>query len=455
MTQRTVPATNTVAPAPGRLPLVGHAFGLRKGLLGYLKSLPSDTDMVRLQIGPWLQPILVCNPDLIHHIHVNSQTFDRGGPLIDKFVDVVGNGLGTCPWAEHRRQRRILQPLFRNDHLAAYAPTMSQQAGALMDRWHDGQVIDVPAHANDYTSRLLAKTLFTADLATPAVDAMVESASLIRRGIYTRAFIPARVMGIVHKLPIAAGRDLDQAHHRIRAVIGRTIQEYRRSNTDHGDLLSMLLAARDEDGTPLDDQEIHYQVISFMIAGFDTTAAALSWALDLLARHPDIRDRLHSEVDTVLAGGLAGWDNLPELDLTRRIVTETLRVCPPAWLLDRHVIRDTELGGHLLPAGTPVLYSPYFVHHSHAYFPDPERFDPDRWLPERKHETPRNAFIPFGAGPRKCIADTFATTAVTIALASIAARWRVDTTTADPPQAAASLVYSPRTLHMRLHHRTP
>src|SRR5262249_32881785 len=161
--------------------------------------------------------------------------------------------------------------------------------------------------------------------------------------------------------------------------------------------------------------------------------------LDLLARHPGIRERLHMEVDTVLAGRVAVWEDLPKLNLTRRIVDETLRLRPPAWILDRHVTRNTELGGHFFPAGTSVLYSPYFVPHSNAYLPDPEPFDPDRWLPERKQESPRTAFIPFGAGPRKCIGATFAATGVTIALASIAAQWRVETTTEDPPRPAASL----------------
>jgi pentalenene oxygenase len=189
----------------------------------------------------------------------------------------------------------------------------------------------------------------------------------------------------------------------------------RQDGTDHGDLLSTLLQP-DQVGHRLSDTEVTDQLVTFLMAGVETTAQAVAWAWYEISRHPRIEVQLHAEADTVLAGRPVRYADLTQLELTRRIVTETLRLHSPAWLLTRHTTEDTDLGGHRIPAGTDVLCSPYLSAHQPQTFADPEHFDPGRWEPARAAVIARNAFIPFGSGPRKCIGDTLATMEVTLNL---------------------------------------
>jgi len=190
------------------------------------------------------------------------------------------------------------------------------------------------------------------------------------------------------------------------------------------------------------------------VAGTYTTAATLAWALDLLARHPQAEQQLHSEVDSVLRVAPATYTDLPRLQVTERIVTETIRLRTPAWFLTRTVMADTRLGGHLLPAGTSVVYSPYLLHHQPDFYDDPETFDPDRWSPQRP-QPPRHAFIPFASGARKCIGDTFGMTEATLALATITARWRLEHTHGQrQSRPALGLSLRPRELPMQVKPRT-
>ncbi|MFD7491118.1 cytochrome P450 [Streptomyces sp. NPDC059832] len=244
------------------------------------------------------------------------------------------------------------------------------------------------------------------------------------------------------------------AHTRLRHTCDLLIAERRADGTDHGDLLSALVAARDleDGGRGMTDAEISDTILTVFLAGTETTASTLAWALDLLARHPEIEQRLHTEVDTVLRGNPASHADLPRLELTERIITETLRLYPSAWFLTRTVTHDTHLGGHPLPAGTSVAYSPYLIHHRPDLHTDPETFDPDRWDPQRP-QAPRNAFIPFATGARKCIGNTFAMTEATLALATITARWSLKHLPGQPPvRPVLGASFGPGRLRM---HATP
>jgi pentalenene oxygenase len=234
------------------------------------------------------------------------------------------------------------------------------------------------------------------------------------------------------------------------------ISTYRASGIDHGDVLSMLLTAADSDGSGgLSDEEIHDQVITLFLAGTETTAATLAWSLYLLGEHPPVAERVRAEVDATLSGRAAGWDDIPKLHLTQRVIIEALRLYPPVWIFTRVATRDTRLGAYSVRRGMTIAYSPYLLHRSPGVYDDPDSFDPDRWLPERSTADSRDAFVPFGAGARKCIGDVFGITEAVLALAAVAGQWTVDPVLDHPVQPAPRRpTLSPGRLPMWVRRRT-
>jgi cytochrome P450 len=441
--------TLTVGSAPGALPLLGHALVLGRKPLDFLASLPAHGDLVRIKLGPW-SAYVVCHPDLVHQILVNDRTFDKGGPTFDKARKVAGNGVGSCGHRDHRRQRRLVQPAFHRDRIPGYARVMTEQIAAVTQPWHDGQVLDVLAVMNALTMAVATRTLFTTQIDESTLIEIQQCATDFSTGIARQMVMPSELL---NKIPTPGNRRFDRAQNRLRHHTGQLITNHRRAGIDHGDLLSMLLAARDDDGQGLADSEIHDQVLTFLLGGSETTSTALSWVWYLLGCHPDIQARLHTEVDTVLNGRIAEYHDIPKLELTGRIITETLRLYPPAWMVTRLTTTDTELAGQHLPAGTIVVFSPYVVHHRADLYPDPDRFDPDRWRNGNTHLLPRGAFTPFAGGARKCIADVFAMAETTLALASIATRWQLDPLPRARVRPAPRFVLAPRSFRMRLRQR--
>ncbi|MGB8961025.1 MAG: cytochrome P450 [Pseudonocardiaceae bacterium] len=415
---RTVSA---VATAPGALPLLGHTLSLLRSPLRFVTSLPAHGDLVRIRIGP-IAAIVVCTPELVRQILLNDRTFDKDGPFFDRSREAFGDGLATCPHYSHRRQRRLAQPAFHPARLPGYAQVMTKHITEVTASWQDGQVIDVLPEMMTLTARTAVETMFSDALPGATLGAVLNDFTTILASIYTRVLIPPPL----DKLLVVTNRRYDHARVHLRRTIGRIITDRRASGADRGDLLSTLLAARDPvDRQGLSDTEIVDQVITFFLAGSETTATALAWAVHLLARHPEVEHRLHAEVDAVLTGAVARFEDLPKLELTSGVVTETLRMYPPAWMLARTTTTDTHLGGHPLPAGSLLFYSPYLLHHRPDLYPNPDNFDPDRWTDGQRARPAREAFIPFASGARKCIGDTFAITEATLALATLAARWRL------------------------------
>jgi cytochrome P450 len=441
--------------APGELPLLGHAVALLRDPLAFLNSLPGKGDLVRIRVGP-LTVVMVCDPGLTRQVLLDDRTYDKGGPLFETARELLGDGLSTCPHSRHRRQRRLTQPAFRPARFPAYLQCMAAQIDAVTGGWHDGQVLDIPAEMMTLTSRATVEMMFASALAAPAVQRAAEDLSTIVGGVYRRAVLPP----VLNRLPTPGNRHYQHAHARLRRSIEAIIAECRTSDTDHGDLLSALLHPHGSTGPalerPLTDTELYDQVVTFFAGGTETTAATLAWALHLLGQHPDIRQRLHDEVDTVLGGKPAHFEDLPALDLTGRVITETLRLYPPVWMLTRTVTQDTLLGTHHLTAGTTVAYSSYLIHHRTDLYDDPERFDPDRWGHGAGHRTlpPSSTFIPFAAGARKCIGDQLALAEAALALATITSRWQLDPLPRNRTRPAPGLSLPPRHLRMRLTFRS-
>jgi len=429
--------------------VLGHALPLGRRPLEFLASLPAHGDLVKIKLGPVPFHVL-CDPDLVHQVLLDDRTYDKGGAIFDLVRTVAGNGLATCPHKDHRRQRRLLQPAFHRDRLPAYAKVMSSEITAMLQGWTEGRELDVLTTMNELTASLATRTLFAAELDDATFGELRLCMHNVMTGMMRRMILP---WSVLNRLPTPGNRRFHQARKRLREYVAQLTTDYRRAGVDHGDLLSILLAVRDDNGQGLTEAEIHDQVFTFYLGGSETTAPLLSWSLYLLGRNPEIREQLHHEVDAVLAGRIAEFDDIPSLEVTRRVIMETLRLYPPGWLFTRITTKGSELAGHYLPAGSIVVYSPHIVHHRADLFPEPERFEPDRWR-NSGTRLPNGVFTPFGSGARKCIGEVFALTEATLALASIVARWQLDPLPGAQARLTPRLSSTPRSLPMSLRRRT-
>ncbi|OHV27679.1 cytochrome P450 [Parafrankia soli] len=437
--------------APGARPVLGHLITVACDPLAFLSSLHEHGDVLRVRLGP-VTAAVVCDPELTRTVLIDDRTFDKGGPLFDRAREVAGNGLVTCLHHEHRRQRRLAQPAFHRSRLPGYADVMTAQIIEATDRWRDGQIVDVPAAMMDITATVTMSTLFSSTLSAQVHGEMLDDIRTIIDKILWRMIMPPPL----DRLPTSGNISFWRARTRLRRTIDTLIAERRADGTDHGDLLSALLAARDlEDGSRgLTDAEVTNMLVTISIGGIETTATTLSWALHLVAQHPQTEERLHDEVDTILSGRPACYPDVPKLEYTQQIITETLRLFSPIQMITRRVTTDTRLGGHVLPAGTPVVYSPHVIHHRADLYPDPETFDPDRWSPLAPTPPP-HSYLPFGGGARKCIGDTFGITEATLALATIATRWRLRSEPGRAVRPARAVAPRPHRLRMRVTSRVP
>lgn len=448
------PNAHPIVSAPGALPLLGHTTSLLRDPLAFLSSL-SDLghDLVRIRLGP-LTAVVVCDPELTHRVLRDDRTFDKGGPLFDVARRVVGNNAITCPHDLHRRQRRLIQPTFHHRRITTYAAAMSNEIDDVTSGWRDGQVLDVRAEMLQITTRTFMATMFSGSLTPEVLTKALSDVTTIVNGIYHRMVTPP----LLGRLPTIDNLRYLRAGAGLRAAIDAIVVDRRKNGDDYGDLLSALLMARDtgDDGVAvgLTDTEIRDQLTAFFIAGAETTASALAWALDLLTRHPDVQERLHTETVAVLGASTARFEHLPELTLADHVVSETLRLYPPGWLFTRTVRSETVLGEHVLPAGTTVIYSPYLIQHRGDLYERPEQFEPSRWDIAR---TPadRKAFIAFGAGPRRCVGDTFAHTEAVLAVATVAARWQLHARPGGQTRPAIAMALHPRDLRIMVKSRHP
>ncbi|WP_067828484.1 cytochrome P450 [Nocardia inohanensis] len=431
-----------IATVPKRLPVVGHMVSLLRDPLRFLGSLPEHGDLVRVGLGP-VTAVAVCDPELTLELLRRDRIFDKGGPLLDRVREMLGDGLVTCPYSVHRRHRRLLQPAFHPARNGEYAAVMSRRIDEFTGAWRDGEVIDVKAGMHALTSGVTAAALFSHTVPQDVSQRMLLDVDRVVRAMMMRTVLPSALL----RAPTPGNRAYRRAITNLRAALAEIIAARRAAGVDHGDLLSALIAAH-EGGAGFSDLEISDQVITFFVAGTETTGTALTWALELLDRNPAVAERLYDEVE-ILGGRAARYEDLPRLSLTSRIITETLRLRPPVWFVTRTVGEDTELGGHALAAGTTVLYSAFTIHHRADLYPEPERFDPDRWQPGAKPSA-RGSFLAFADGARKCIGENFAMTEMTLALATIVARWQLHPLSGNDTRPARSATLQPRRLRMRV-----
>ncbi|MQT02142.1 cytochrome P450 [Streptomyces jumonjinensis] len=419
--------------------------------LEFLSSLPAYGDLVGIRLGR-RRAYVLCHPHLVQQVLLDGRSFDKGGPFYEKLRPLGGDGLGTSPRDEHREQRRLMQRAFQRHRMAEYATVMGDVVEEQMDRWHDGQEVDLHDDLHQITVQVVARSLFSQGIPPAVITEMRASLAVFVRGFYRNMIAP---FGIRERLPFPATRRYRRALRHLHSIAEDLIAERLRDEAAHDDLLSTLLAARDGDGA-VTPRLIHDQVVTLLTAGGESNAAVLSWAFHLLSAHPEAERRVHAEVDSVLGGRLARWEDLPRLEHTARVVTETLRIYPPGWLLTRTAVRRAEIAGTVVEPGTAILFSPYIIHHRPDLFAEPERFLPDRWAAGGSTAgLPPGACVPFGVGARKCIGDDFATTEAVLALASIAGRWRLRSVPGVPVRPAAEQILHPERMPMRLHRRSP
>lgn len=410
-------------------------------------------DIVLFRLGRQRMALLN-HPDHVEDVLVTRARLFRKGRALERAKRLLGNGLLTAEGEAHLRQRRLVQPSFHKHRIDGYARAMVAHAARTAARWRDGDEIDVAAEMTQLTLTIVGDTLFGADVESDARSVRQALTDVFE--VFPLTMSP--LAPLLERLPLPAVRRYERAQATLDRLIYRFIHDRRQQPADRGDLLSMLLLARDDEhhGAPLTDTQVRDEALTLCLAGHETTANALTWSWYLLAQHPDVERRLHQEIDTVLGDREAVAADAAHLPYTRRVVAEVMRCYPPAWGIGRRAVDDVEIGGYTIPRGTVVLLSPYLLHHDARFFPEPERFDPDRWLPDQQRSRPRFAYFPFGGGNRVCIGESFAWMEGMLVLATLAQRWRLARVDTKPVPVKALLTLRPaRPIRMRATRRVP
>jgi cytochrome P450 len=351
--------------------------------------------------------------------HNQNFTKSRG---LERTKRLLGQGLLTSEGAVHLRQRRLMQPAFHRERVAKYAATMVDYADRTRQRWADGAALDMSQEMNRLTLSVVGKTLFDTDVESQARD-VGEALTGVMESFWTM-MLP--FSNVIERLPLPHLRRSRQARARLDAIVYGLIRARRATGEDRGDLLSMLLLAQDEEdtGRGMTDVQVRDEAMTIFLAGHETTANALMWTWYLLSQSPDVERALHAEIDRVLGRRLPTVADIASLPYVERVVTESMRLYPPAWIIGRRAIQPYAIGGYTLPARSILIMSPWIVHRDARYYADPARFDPDRWMPEFKASIPQFAYFPFGGGPRRCIGESFAWMELVLIVATVAQQWR-------------------------------
>lgn len=384
---------------------------------------------------------LMNEPEAVHELMAASHRDVRKDTGHQLFLrPILGNGLLLAEGETHLKQRRMMQPAFHSGRIAAYAETMVAFAGRTADTWREGQSIDAMREMMELALDIVGKTLFNSEIAEDKHGIASAIEDILRADAILLAPLGHQIM----RLPIPRARRFWKALAALDKIVYRIIRDHRAAGGE-GDLLDMLLAARDEDdGSAMSDGELRDEVLTLFLAGHETTATTMTWAWRLLAEHPAVEARFHAEIDEVLAGRIPTMEDAERLPWTRQIVEETLRLYPPAYFFGRETLREIEILGYRIPPGSQVLLSPFVTHRDPRFFPDPERFDPERFSPGQRDTRPRNAYFPFGAGPRKCIGERFAMMEAMLVLATIGQRWRLCAENAPRPAIDPRITLRPK-----------
>ena len=439
---------------PGPRPKIplGHLFSFRKDSIGFLRKIANEYgDIVHFKIGP-IRIVLLNHPDLIKEVlSTQHRNFVKGRPL-EMAKELLGEGLLTSEGEFHKRQSRLIQPAFHRNMIESYATSMTKCAVRLMDDWEEGLKVDIKEEMTKMSMAIAGKTMFNTDVEKEATEinkALDTATSLFGR-------IPLPFAEWLLKLPFPGTLRFYRAKARLDDTISRMIDDRRRNKLDNGDLLSLLLRSKNEngDGGGMSDQQVRDEALTLFLTAFDTTSTALTWTWYLLSQNPEVEAELHEELDHVLQGRLPTAEDIPHLKYTRMVLGESLRIYPPSYVIPRQAVQDFTIDKYIVPGGTIILMSPYLIHHDSRFHPDPEKFNPHAWDKHSRSQNSKYEYLPFSRGPRSCIGEPFAWMQGTLVLASIAQLWRIKLVPGHPVEFLQLINLRPRygmvmTLHSR------
>ncbi|MGE7385267.1 cytochrome P450 [Streptomyces sp. NPDC004126] len=435
-------AAPAVAHAPGGLPLLGHVHHMLTGPREFFTSLRDLGDLVTVRLGP-MRAYVLNNPAHVHQILTKDVRKLDKGLAYEKSAPFLGNGLLNSTEPQHMTHRRIVQPAFHTRRIAAYADQMRETAEQRSAGWSDGATVEFDDEIHAYAVSVVCRALFSTDLGDTVAAEVEETFPVLLKGVARRIAMP---FGPLEKLPTPGNRRFERARQRLDKALTDVIAAYQERGAKDGDLMALLLAARSHgEGCPgLTDQQVHDEAMALFLGGVETARDVLAWACHLISTHPQVQRRLAAEIDRVLGGRPVTHADLPELRYTHAVLTEVLRQYPPGWLLTRRTVTEVELGPHRIPAGSDVLFSLHALQHDPAVYPDPERFDPDRWTGGSAVPVPRISFLPFGAGNRGCIGEPFAWEEMTVFLAVVLARFSLHPLPGYRVRPSRSTMYAPK-----------
>ncbi len=416
----------------------------RDGLGYYMRSAMEHGDVVRMRVGPYGM-VMLNHPDHIRHVlQDNNHNYDKNNFGNNLLRPVVGNGLLLSEGDFWRRQRRLMQPMFHRQRIAALGRTMTGCAAETLAAWEArlaaGRPFDMADDMMRLTLSIVSRSLFTRESGGDA-EVVGRAATEVVEYLgwrFVAYWAPPETW------PTPRNRRFQRARRALDDVVYRLIRDRRERPVEADDLLNLLLEARDETGQGMSDSQLRDEVMTLYLAGHETTAITLAWTWYLLSTHPAAGRRLRAELKTVLDGRLPTIDDLPSLSYTRMVIDEAMRLYPPAWAISRRAIQADEIGGCHIPANSFVFFCPYVMHRHPAYWPNPEGFDPERFAPEHESERPRYVYFPFGGGPRQCIGNLFALVESQLILATLAQRFRPELVPGHPVEPAPLVTLRPR-----------
>lgn len=409
----------------------GSLFGLSlarefgRDPLGFVLRLGQEYgDMAYFRMGP-VRAFLVNHPDLIHEVLVTkAKHFVKERKSLDTLRQVDGEGLVVAEGDFWLRQRRLLQPAFSPRRMGGYASAIVAKTTGMLDRWRPGETRNIVDDMTHLTLEIIAKVFYDVEL-TGTVAQLGEAVRTLSQVFYRELTLP---FTFPDWLPLPAKRRKRQAIATLHNLIDGIIRDRRATGKDHGDLLSMLLLAVDDegDGGGMSDRQVRDEAVTMFNAGHDSTAAALAWIWYLVGLHPEVETRLIDEARRVLGSYQATIADVPRLSFTDCVVREALRLYPPVWaLFARVAIDDVQIGKYVIPRGCWAYISPWLTQRDGRFFENPEKFDPDRWSPERVEHIPQYAWLPFGAGPHVCIGQSLALNEMTLIVPTVLQRYRL------------------------------
>jgi cytochrome P450 len=446
--------SNLAIPAVPGLPLVGSLFDFRDRRLELQRRLADECgDIGSYRMGR-TSIIAISSAELVQSTLVeHADAFIQGRGIGTILRPLFGNGLLTSTGEIHKRQRKLLAPAFSPRRIANYAQTIAEYSEQAQAGWKDGQTLDLAEEMMKLTLAIVARTLFDADVSrqTRIISEGLTVAMQYMVGSVTSFF------QVPYHWPTPGNRRMHRAIANLDEVVFSIIRARRADVVDKGDVLSMLLLARNEDDNQgMDDRQVRDESLTILLAGHETTANALAWTWHLLTTHPSIYERMLAEIDDVLQNRTPSVTDLPRLSYTLQVIKEAMRIYPPAYIMGRRALRDVQIGPYLVQRGSTVVVNIYGMHHRARYFPEPERFLPERFEPEAEKLLPKCAYIPFGAGPRVCIGSHFAMMEAQLILATLAQRIRFEPVGRNAVQPEPLVTLRPRGgVPVRLQRRAP